>query len=113
MIGPGTTIKGKLSGEEDLRIEGNVEGTIQLSQSLTVAESAVVNAQIEAQSVEIAGKVVGNIQVDEIISVNAGAVVVGELSTPRLSIADGARFKGHVEMDFELPGAEMPKGRRR
>lgn len=113
MIGPGTTVRGKITGEEDLDIEGRVEGSIRLTENLKVAESAVVEAEIEARNVDVSGKISGNITAVEAIDISAEAVVVGNIDTPRLHIADGARFKGRVEMKFELPGADGKSTRRR
>ena len=113
MIGPGTTIRGKITGEEDLDIEGRVEGSIRLTENLKVADSAIVEAEIEARNVDIAGKVSGNISAAETLEISADAVVVGDIKTPRLHIADGARYKGRVEMDFELPGTDGKSSSRR
>lgn len=113
MIGPGTTIRGKISGEEDLEIEGRVEGSIQLTENLRVAEGAVVAAEIEARNVEISGRVEGNVDAAEMITIDPDAVVVGDISTPRLHIADGAKFKGRVTMEFDLPDADGKASRRR
>lgn len=115
MIGPGTTIRGKITGEEDLDVEGRIEGSIRLTENLKVAESAVVEAEIEARNVEVSGKIVGNVTAAETITIDADATVVGDITTPRLHIADGARFKGKVTMDFDIPGVDDKKssGRRR
>ncbi len=113
MIGPGTTIRGKITGEEDLDVEGRIEGSIRLSENLKIAESAVVEAEIEARNIDISGKVSGNITAGETIEISADAVVVGDMKTPRLHIADGARYKGRVEMDFDLPGADGKSSSRR
>lgn len=113
MIGPGTTIRGKISGEEDLDVEGRVEGSIQLTESLRVAEGAVVAAEVDARTVEVSGRLEGNVEAAEMITIEADAVVVGDLTTPRLQIADGARFKGRVSMEFDLPGADGKAPRRR
>lgn len=113
MIGPGITIRGKVTGEEDLDVEGRIEGSIRLTENLKVAESAVIEAEIEARNVDVSGKIRGNITAAERVDIAADAVVVGDITTPRLHIADGARFKGRVEMDFDLPGTERAPARRR
>ncbi len=106
MIGPGTTIRGSISGEEDLVVEGRVEGSIRLTHTLTVTAGAIVEAEVEAQALLISGALKGNAEGQESIVLERGAVVSGSLKTPRLVIADGARFSGRVEMDFEIPGVE-------
>lgn len=114
MIGPGTTIRGKITGEEDLDVEGRIEGSIRLTENLKVAGGAVVEAEIEARNVEVSGKIVGDVTAAEMITIDADATVVGDITTPRLHIADGARFKGKVTMDFEIPGVgDKASSRRR
>ena len=104
MIGAGTTIRGNLNGDEDLTVEGKIEGSVRLSKDLNIAQSAVLAAEVEAQNVAIDGTVSGNITASQTVQVAAGATVVGDVTTPRLHIAEGARFKGRVNMDFEIPG---------
>lgn len=106
MIGPGTTIRGKITGEEDLDVEGRIEGSIRLTENLKVAASAVIAAEVEARNVDVAGRIIGNVTAAEMMTIDAEAVVVGDITTPRLHIADGARYKGKVTMDFEIPGVE-------
>lgn len=112
MIGPSITIRGTLSGDEDLVVEGRIEGAVRLTKSLTVAEGAHLVANVEATSVSIDGTVHGDIAASESVDVSTGAEVVGDVSCERFSLADGARFKGRIEMDFEVPGG-APAPRRR
>lgn len=111
MIGPGTTVRGNISGDEDLTVEGRVEGAIRLSKDLEVAKGAVLEAEVEARAVHVAGTVTGNVNASDSLVVEAGAAIVGDVTTPRLIVAEGARFKGRVTMDFELPGAEKTRRR--
>lgn len=117
MIGPGTTVRGNLSGDEDLTVEGRIEGTVRLSKNLEVAPGGTLEADVEARTVTIGGRITGNVAAADLLSVDAGAVMVGDVRTPRLIIADGAHFRGRVDMDFDVPGAEpqpkAPAGRRR
>ncbi len=106
MIGPGTTVRGTLSGDEDLTVEGRIEGAIRLTKDLDVAKGAVLEAQVDAQAVHVSGRVTGNVNAAESLVVEAGAMVVGDVVTPRLVIHEGAHFKGRVTMDFELPGGD-------
>lgn len=109
MIGPTTTIKGSVTGDEDLEVQGRIEGAVRLSRDLTVTEAAVLIADVEAQEVRLDGRIEGNVAAAKGLSVAAGAVLVGDVTTPRLSIADGAHFKGRVTMDFEIPGIDPPR----
>lgn len=112
MIGPSITIRGTVSGDEDLVVEGRIEGAVRLTKSLTVAEGAHLTATVEATSVSIDGTVHGDIQASEGVDVASGAEVVGDVACERFSLADGARFKGRISMDFEVPGGAPPARRR-
>ena len=103
-IGKAIRIRGQLSGGEDLEIEGRVEGTITLSQNhLTLARSAVISANIEAQNITICGEVQGNTSASDKVEVTADAKIVGDIKAPRLVMDEGARFRGSVEMEVKLP----------
>ena len=99
VIGSSIVIDGEISGDEDLVIQGTVKGKISLKESLIVANSGVVEADIETQNVEIAGKVTGNILASDKVELKSDCRVVGDIKAPRILIADGASFKGNVDMD--------------
>jgi cytoskeletal protein CcmA (bactofilin family) len=103
MIGSGTTVRGSISGEEDLMVEGNVEGSIRITKDLTIGKSATVDASVEAQNLAVDGTLNGSAVIGTMLTVANGATVVGDVTTPRISIADGAHFQGHINMDFEIP----------
>lgn len=99
-IGPSIHVKGELLGNEDLVIEGRVEGIVRLrDHHLTVGKSATILATIEAKSIRVEGNVQGDVQATERVELAAGSTVSGDITSPRVSIADGARFKGSVDMD--------------
>ncbi len=106
MIGPGTTIRGSVSGEEDLTVEGRIEGSVRTSKDLTVSKSASLEATVDAENIEINGSVTGDVTAGSTLTVAAGASVVGDVTTPRIHIADGAHFKGTVSMDFDVPSVD-------
>ena len=101
VIGSSIVIDGEISGDEDLVIQGTVKGKISLRESLFVEGSGVVEADIETQNVEIAGRVTGNIQASDKVELKADCRVVGDVKAPRILIADGARFKGSIDMDVK------------
>ena len=101
IIGSSIVIDGEISGDEDLVIQGTVKGKISLKESLFVEGSGVVEADIETQNVEIAGKVTGNIAASDRVELKAECRVVGDIRAPRILIADGASFKGNVDMDVK------------
>ena len=103
IIGRHIAIRGSLSGAENLVVEGRVEGTVKLANHLTVETAGVVEADLEVEDLTANGTVRGEIQASRSIAINAGARVQGNIRAPRIIIEDGARFKGRVEMDVELP----------
>lgn len=108
IIGEGIHVNGRITGEEDLRVEGRVEGSISLTETVHVAQSGVVVATIEARDVIISGVVVGNVSASDSVSLEPGAKLVGDISAPRLIIADGAAFRGNVAM---VEGPEAARSR--
>ena len=99
IIGSSIVIDGEVSGEEDLTIEGTVKGRILLKENLYVERSGVVEADIETRNVTVSGQVTGDVIVSEKAEIAEGGRVVGDIKAPRLVIADGAVFKGKVDMD--------------
>jgi cytoskeletal protein CcmA (bactofilin family) len=98
-IGKSIVIKGELSGNEDLTIEGRVEGKIDLNQNLlTVGENGKVKAQVFAKTVVIIGEVLGNVTAVEKVSIQEKGAVDGDISAPRVAIAEGAHFRGSIDM---------------
>ena len=108
-IGKSVIIKGELSGSEDLTIEGQVEGKIELRQNLlTIGPNAKIKAQVFAKTVVVEGQVHGNISAGERIDIRDKGVVEGNLAAPRVAIADGAHFRGSIDMQRQ--GAPKPAG---
>jgi cytoskeletal protein CcmA (bactofilin family) len=99
VIGSSIVIDGEISGDEDLVIQGTVKGRISVKESLFVENSGVVEADIDTQNVEISGRVTGNILASEKVELKADCRVTGDIKAPRILIADGASFKGNVDMD--------------
>lgn len=98
-IGKSVVIKGELNGSEDLTIEGQVEGTIQLRDHvLTIGPNGKIKAQVFAKSVIVLGEVTGNITASEKVDIRDNGSVDGDLVSPRVAIAEGAHFRGSVDM---------------
>jgi cytoskeletal protein CcmA (bactofilin family) len=108
VVGSTIVIDGEVSGDEDLVIEGTVKGKVTLRQGLYVEGSGVIEADIETARVEVSGQVTGNIAATEKVELKADCRVVGDIRSPRILIADGAVFRGNVDMDV---GARAPKGK--
>ena len=98
-IGKSVVIKGELSESEDLTIEGQVEGKIELRQNiLTIGPNAKIKAQVFAKTVVVQGEVHGNVTATERVDIRDNGSVDGDLSAPRVAIADGAHFRGSIDM---------------
>lgn len=98
-IGKSIVIKGELSGSEDLIIEGQVEGKIELRQNvLTIGANGRIQAQIFAKQVIVQGEVIGNMTASEKIDIRENGSVEGDIVAPRVAIAEGAHFRGSIDM---------------
>jgi len=98
VIGQGLFIKGELHGEEDLIIEGRVEGEITLKKHLVIESTGVILADIQTENITIKGEMRGNMVATDKVEIHANARVIGDIIAPRVVIEDGAQFKGHIEM---------------
>jgi len=98
-IGKSVLIKGELSGSEDLTIEGYVEGKIELKEHvLTIGPNGRIKAQVFAKAVIILGEVTGNVSASEKVDIRDNGSVEGDIVAPRVAIAEGALFRGSVDM---------------
>jgi cytoskeletal protein CcmA (bactofilin family) len=99
-LGPSLHVKGEITGNEDLTIEGSVEGLVQLDErKLTVGATAKVTADVIAREVVVYGNVKGNLRAKDRIEIKKDGSVNGDLTTARIMIEDGAYFKGSIEID--------------
>ena len=109
-IGKSVVIKGELSGSEDLTIEGQVEGKIELRQNvLTIGPNGRIKAQIFAKSVVVLGEVTGNVTATEKVDIRDNGSVDGDIAAPRVAIAEGAHFRGSIDM--QRTGAKPAEGK--
>lgn len=99
VVGKGISIKGELFGDEDVKIEGRVEGKIRLAKNLLVGQSGVIEADVEAENINIGGTVTGNIVAQNRVEIVSSGTMIGDIKAPRVIVAEGAHFKGNVDMD--------------
>jgi cytoskeletal protein CcmA (bactofilin family) len=98
-IGKSVVIKGELSGSEDLTIEGHVEGRIDLKENvLTIGPNGKIKAEVFAKAVVVLGEVTGNVTASEKVDIRDNGSVDGDIASPRVAIAEGAHFRGSVDM---------------
>ncbi len=99
-IGKSVIIKGELSGSEDLTIEGQVDGKIELNNNvLTIGTNAKIKAQVFAKTVVVLGEVTGNITASEKVDIRDNGSVDGDITSPKVAIAEGAHFRGAIDMN--------------
>jgi cytoskeletal protein CcmA (bactofilin family) len=110
-IGKSVVIKGELSGSEDLTIEGQVDGKIELRQNvLTIGPNGKIKAQVFAKAVIVLGEVNGNVTASEKVDIRDGGSVDGDIISPRVAIAEGAHFRGSVDMQRKGAQPGQQKG---
>src|SRR4051794_37181385 len=111
-IGKSVIIKGELNGSEDLTIEGQVEGTIQLRDHvLTIGANGRIKAQVFAKAVIVLGEVTGNVTASDKVDIRDNGSVDGDIISPRVAIAEGAHFRGSVDMQRKAGAPAQAQGK--
>ena len=108
-LGAAIVVKGEIISEEDLQIDGKVEGPVLLRENrLTVGRTAHLNSQVTAREVVVYGQISGNVVARERVEIKKDGQVIGDITTARISIEDGAYFKGRIEIERTYsPVSEM------
>jgi cytoskeletal protein CcmA (bactofilin family) len=96
-------VRGRVSGEGDLRIEGTVEGDIALTGDLTIVEGARASSNVDARAVSVAGELEGDVRAQGLVRIEGGARVQGDIQGELVAIDEGAEFTGRLIAEFELP----------
>lgn len=99
IIGAGITIEGELTSDEDVVVQGTIRGKLSAKDAVTVEQGGAVEADVHGGPVAVAGTVTGNIVSHDRVDLQNGARVIGNVKATRITIADGAQFKGSVDMD--------------
>jgi cytoskeletal protein CcmA (bactofilin family) len=100
VIGLGLNIEGELSSDEEVVVHGNVRGKLTTTEQVSVASSGVVQADVAGATVAIAGQVTGDVTASERVDLQTGGRLIGNVKAARFTIADGASFKGNVDMEM-------------
>jgi cytoskeletal protein CcmA (bactofilin family) len=101
ILGPTLEIQGEIEGNEDLVIQGTVHGKIVSQKNLTVDGSGKVQASVVTKNLAVSGMLVGNVEASERVEVRKEGKMIGDIKAPRVIIADGAKFKGNIEMGVD------------
>ena len=99
VIGAGITIEGEVTSDDDVVVQGTLRGKLHAKEGVTVDAGAIVEADVSAGPIRVAGQVTGNLTSSDRVDLENGARVVGNVKATRITIADGAQFKGNVDMD--------------
>lgn len=102
VLGVGSKVTGRVSGDGDLRLEGSLRGDLQISGDAEVATGASLEGNVQAAAVDIAGSLIGDVNAEGAIAIRNGAVVRGELKGSEVSIEPGARVSVRLDTEFEL-----------
>jgi cytoskeletal protein CcmA (bactofilin family) len=103
VIGPHIRVQGDLLGDEDVLVEGRVEGKVLLAREFRVAVGGVVVAEVHAGTVVIAGQVTGDVSATERVEIQPSGSLEGNIRAPKVAVGEGARFKGSVDMSAGSP----------
>ena len=103
IIGRSTRVRGRISGDGDLVIEGTVEGDITVKGDLTIGEGAKTTSNVDADAVIVRGELEGDVNARGIVHLESGAKVRGDLAGASIAIDEGAEFSGRLDAQFELP----------
>jgi cytoskeletal protein CcmA (bactofilin family) len=98
VVGAKTTFKGEISGDEDILVEGRVEGQIRITRDIRVGPTGNVKASIDAQSIVVSGEVTGDCSATSRVEIQASGKLTGNIRAPKIVIAEGAMFKGNSDM---------------
>jgi cytoskeletal protein CcmA (bactofilin family) len=109
VLGPTLVFKGELSAEEDLMLKGRVEGSITHTASLRIGEEGSVKGNIKAKYITVEGHVEGDLHGSGSVTVKESAQVIGNIFAPRVSLIEGARFKGSIDMEHGEKAASAPR----
>jgi cytoskeletal protein CcmA (bactofilin family) len=105
VIGAKTTIRGEITGDEDVLIEGRIEGQVRITRDVRVGPTGVVKATIDAQSIVVSGEVMGDCSATHRVELQASGKLTGNIKAPKIVISEGAMFKGNSDMSARKPGA--------
>jgi cytoskeletal protein CcmA (bactofilin family) len=113
LIANGTRIEGRLTGKAEVVVEGEVEGEVALDGHLQIGTEGRVRGNLDVRSARIAGRLIGNVRGKEVVELTATGKLEGDMAAPRVKVAEGAFFRGNIEMGEEKkpsPPKASPSG---
>ena len=101
VLGPTLEIEGEIEGDEDLVVQGKVRGKVHSKKNLTVDATGRLDANVTTQNLSVSGVLMGNVEASQRVEVRKEGKMVGDIKAPRVVIAEGAKFKGNIEMGVD------------
>ncbi len=106
VIGSSIHIEGTITGDEDMIIDGRVDGSVLVQNAtVTIAKSGMVRADVQAKIIKVEGEVRGELRGTESVEISPSGTVIGDIRSPRVMLQDGCQFKGLVDMDYKDSGS--------
>jgi cytoskeletal protein CcmA (bactofilin family) len=109
VLGRGARVRGRVSGEGDLRIMGQIEGEVDVTGELAIEDGGAVTGNIAANAVVIAGGLTGDVTAHGPVTIQATAKVAGDMIGAEVNLEEGASFSGRIEAEFDLPAELLPR----
>jgi cytoskeletal protein CcmA (bactofilin family) len=109
VVGRGARVRGRVTGEGDIRIEGQIDGEVTVSGDLSIEDGGAVTGDIAAGAVVIAGGLAGDVSARGTVTIQATAKVEGDMIGAEVHLEEGASFSGRIESEFDLPAELMPR----
>lgn len=104
VIGSTITINGEFKSEENVSVRGQVQGRIETTADLFVEEGGTVEAEVTTRNIDVRGTITGNVTASDRFEIHVGGNVTGDVRAPRVVLADGAKYKGNIDMDVRRGG---------
>jgi len=114
VIGSSVTINGELKSQEDVSVRGTVKGRMETTADLYVEKEGTVESEVVTRNIDVHGTVIGNVVASDRFEIHPGGSVTGDVRAPRVVLADGGKYKGHIDMDVaSAPEPPTPKATER
>ena len=103
VLGKGARVRGRVHGEGDLHVDGQVEGDVSITGELAIGDGGAITGDVNAETVIIGGALTGDVTAQGAVTIRANAKVVGSMGGAEVSIEEGASFSGRIDAEFDLP----------
>jgi cytoskeletal protein CcmA (bactofilin family) len=109
LVGKGLVFQGEVSGSGSIRVEGRFVGTIKVNSEVIIGEEGIVEGNVASKTVSVLGKIKGNVEVEDKITIDVSGSMIGDIAAPRVVVAEGAVYKGRIDMESNVKPKEPEK----